>query len=539
MVASVETLNQLFLAELSALSGFAGRREAEGALSLGTDDPDIRRLIEAMAFFSARTRAAAGSATVSAVRRIAAGTLDELLVPNPAAMMVECVVKDAPPQMVLLPRGTLLRATTAGGKVGLFSTTRPQPILPFEIESAKLVDEKRRLYVLLRISAKRECAEHVSIPLYVRRLDDYRASLTLLDAMQRHLSRAFVTTSADAPETACRVSFGAPRTVSPEDGDDRGPLARIRSFFHLPEQELFLQVDIPKLRKPWSTIDLYIELDEGFPTSLSVSNDTFRLNVVPAENVWVDFAEPILWDGTKTSAPVRSPNPVLESVLPIAVRGVFRSSDKGLAPVLPAALAQGGDTYEVLEGDDMRVALSLDGVFEKPVKVLVESIFSQPEVWSAPPGRLKLSLQTRFLPGLEFLPMGAIKAPTESVLSRDPARSLDVLSLRMRPTLGRRDLVGMLDILGTAADGPYRGFATLVDELTSREAHDPERRASGIRRVYKLAVRQRNVEEAPLLRRFAEQIALLLDAWTEDPVDVETTTHPAPAARSLSGGTAG
>src|SRR5262245_27630655 len=91
MVASADTLNALFLAEFAELDAFAARREAEGALLVGPDDPDVRRILEAMAFFSARTRAAAERATGAAVRRIAAGTLDDLLAPAPAAMMVECV----------------------------------------------------------------------------------------------------------------------------------------------------------------------------------------------------------------------------------------------------------------------------------------------------------------------------------------------------------------------------------------------------------------------------------------------------------------
>jgi len=537
MAASVETLNALFLAEMSALDAFAARREAEGALSLGTDDPDVRRILEAVAFFSARTRAAAASATTAAVRRIAAGTLDELLAPEPAAMMVECVAGEERVEPTVLPRGTLLRAVSPEGRVGLFSTMRPLPILPIQIDGARLFEQNRRLFVRIRLRAKRSWKSAASLALYVRRLDDYRASLALHDALERHLVRAFAMTQADGPESACRVSFGAPRHASPDDGDDRGPLARIRSFFHLPEQDLFLQIDVPPTRAPWDTLDLFLELDEGFPSSLSVSNDTFRLHVVPVENAWVDFAEPILWDGTRTSAPVRNPNPLLEGVEPCGVRGVYKATDRGLVPLLPAALARGGDTYEVEEEEATRLRLSIEGAFEQPSKVLAEARWSQPVLWSAPPGRLTLTLQTRHLPGVTYRPIGGMRAPAQSPLALDPALCLDVLSLRMRPELGRRDLVGMLQILGVAGDGPYRGFAALVDDLDSREAPDPARRAGGIRRVYRLAVRQRNAEEAPLVRKLAAQIAALLDAWTEEPVDVEITTRPVPASRALAGGT--
>ncbi len=537
-MSSAGTLQSLFLEELSALDAFAARRESEGALSLGTDDPDVRRILEAQAFFSARTRAAAANATASAVRRIAAGTLDELLTVSPASMMVEGVIGEERVESTLLPRGTLLRAATAEGKVGLFSMMRPLSIVPIDVTGARIVEQNRRLFARIRLRARRSWKNAASLSFYVRRLDDYRASLALHDALERNLVRAYAVVGTDGPEINCRVSFGAPRASTLEDGDDRGSLGRIRSFFHLPEQELFMNLDVPPTRAAWDTLDVYIELDEGFPTSLSITNDTFRLHVVPVENAWVDFAEPILWDGTRTTAPVRSPFPLLEGVEASGVRGVYKAADKGLVPMLPAALARGGDTYEIEEEDgETRLRLSIDNAFEKPCKVLAEARFSQPVLWSASPGRLTLGLQTRHLPGVSFRLVGTMRAPAASPLAEDPARCLDVLSLRMRPSLARRDLAGMLEILGASGDGAYRGFASLVDELESREAPDPARRAGGIRRVYRLAVRQRSPEEAPLVRRLSAQIASLLDTWTEEPVDVEITTRPVATQRALPGGT--
>ncbi len=65
----------------------------------------------------------------------------------------------------------------------------------------------------------------------------------------------------------------------------------------------------------------------------------------------------------------------------------------------------------------------------------------------------------------------------------------------------------------------------MIDELESSQNADPEQRAGGIRRVYRMAVRCRSVEEEPLLRRMAREAAKLLDAWTEDAVDVEVATR--------------
>lgn len=545
MSVPLETLTALFLAELEAFDAFAARREVEGGLLPGRDDPDVRRMIEAMAFFSARTRAGAIAATSAAVRRIAAGTLDDLLSPCPAAMMVEAAPDPALKEPVSLPRGTLLRVVTPEGRVGLFSTERAMTVLPVAIEGAEIVEARRRLSVRIRLRAAQRMAGALELSLHVRRRGDYRASLALHDALERHLVRAFAV--ADGyPQLPCRVAFGSPpRHTGPRalaDGDgEPGPLARIRAFFHLPEQDLSIRVSVPPAAAPWTTLAIHLELDEAFPSDLSISHDTFHLFVVPAVNAWTDLAAPIVCDGTRDRYPVRSPSPLLEGVELHGVRGVYRA-ERGLAPILPAALAQEGDTYELEDAGDERepqLVLRIAGAFESPCKVQVDARWSQPSLWAASVGKLVITPQTRHLPGFTLQALGAVRKPAVSPLARDPARCLDVLALRLRPALDRRDVAGLLEILGTGGDGPYRGAHTLLDELTASESPDPERRAGGIRRVYQVAVRRRNPDEAPLARRLAAQIAALLDAWTEDAVDVEISAHPGDTALTRAGARAG
>lgn len=535
-----EQLSAMFLAELQALDAFAVQREAEGGLLPGRDDPDVRRILEAMAFFSARTRAAAAAATRAAVRRIAAGTLDDLLATSPAAMMVQAAPDGGLIEPLALPAGTLLRVAAPEGKVGIFSTARPVTVLPLELEAAALVDVRRRQHLTLRLRAHRPIQGPVELPLYVRRLNDYRASLALHDALEQHAVRAYAVADGDGREAPCRISFGAePERRLVDELGEPGTLAQIRAFFHMPERDLFLHVAVPAAASPWSALEIHLELDEAFPADMVVPRDAFHLFVVPAVNAWTDLSAPILCDGTRDAYPVQSPSAVLEAVELEGVRGVYRRGDKGLAPILPAALSQAGDTYELEEdeeGGPPRLRLRIAGAFEQPAKVQVDARWSQPGLWSSAVGRLVIAPQTRHLPAISFRAIGPLRRPEESPLARDPARCLDVLSLRMRPALQQRDLAGMLEILGTGADGPYRGAHALVDALEVSEAADPARRAGGVRRVYRLALRRRSPEDAPLLRRLAAQVVDLLDAWTEDPVDVEIAARADAPRRALPAG---
>jgi type VI secretion system protein ImpG len=535
---SLDRLSTLFLTELSRLDAFAAEREDDFALDSGRDDPDVRRLLEAMAFFSARTRSGAIGAVEAAVRRLAAGTLDELLVPTPAAVMVQAMPGDQLIEPFQLPAGLPLQATTKDGRVGIFTTERAMTLLPAETKAVLLTRGPRHVDIVIKVTALRPLSKATTLSFYVRRLDDYRASLALYDAIERHFVQARVE-SEDVGELPCRVEFG-PRSseqFGPEDeAGDLGPFAAIRSFFQLPEQELFMRVSVPAVPGGWSDLSIRLELEEAFPEEFGVTSDTFQLGVVPCANRWLDFAQPIECDGTRTAYPVRSGEAMLEQVELHEVRGVYRSTGHGLTPIAPAALARHGDAFEFepagsADGDSVR--LDIAGAFENPCRVQVDAWWSQPRLWSAPAGRIALVPRTRRLPGVTFRALGALHPAHPSPLARDPARCLDVLSLKVRPVLRRRDLIGMLELLGADDDSCYRGTASSIDELESSQASDPEQRAGGIRRVYKLALRCRSVEEEPLLRRVAREAAKLLDAWTEDAVDVEVTTRRQLPGRAL------
>ena len=537
MDVSLDRLSTLFLTELSQLDAFAAEREAGFALDSGRDDPDVRRLIEAMAFFSARTRAGAIGALEAAVRRLAAGTLDELLVPCPAAVMVQVVPGEQMVEPVLLPAGLPLQATTKDGRIGVFSTERALLVLPAETRSATLTRGPRRVEIAIQVATLRPLSKATTLSFYVRRLDDYRASLALYDALERHFVRASAE-SEEVGELPCRIEFG-PRSsqFGPEsEAGDPGPFTAIRSFFQLPEQELFVRVSVPAVPGGWSDLTIRIELDEVFPEQFGVNCDTFELGVVPCVNRWSDFARPIECDGTRQSYPVRSAEAMLDDVELHELRGVYRSGEHGLSPIAPTALAEQGDSFEFepagpAQGDLVR--LEIADAFETPCRVQLDAWWSQPRLWSAPAGRMTLAPRTRRLPGLGFRTLGAVHPAHASPLARDPSRCLDVLSLKVRPVLARRDLIGMLEILGASGDSCYRGLPSSIDELESLQATDPERRAGGIRRLYRLALRSRSIDDEPLLQRLAREAAKLLDAWTEDAVDVEVVTRRPMPARAL------
>ena len=77
-----------YLDELRALDGFVVGRSKRAGARIEPQDPDVRRLLEALAFFSARTKAAAAAELRGAIGRLTEGLLDDFVQPQPARAML-------------------------------------------------------------------------------------------------------------------------------------------------------------------------------------------------------------------------------------------------------------------------------------------------------------------------------------------------------------------------------------------------------------------------------------------------------------------
>jgi len=529
MADDAERFQMLFLAELSALDAFSAAREDRGSLPLGREDPDIRRLLEALAFFSARTRSIAQREMSASVRRMADALLPDFVLAMPARGLLQLVPDERFVEPLDLPRGTALRTFAAEGTIAAFSTERRLRVLPLSVESATLVQDRAGLAIEIVLASRVPIRIAETIDLHVRRLGDYRASLTLLDAIRQHFLRASVTygpaePDANARKFDCPVRFG-PRPPSIEDDElDESPLGKVRAFFQAPERELFLGLGLPAPRSPWRKALVRLELGEDFPEELGVIGDNFLPFVVPIVNRWAAMASPFLHDGTRAEFPIEPVLSGLEAVRLDAVRAVYETGEKGLSLILPASM--GGSGWEVsgIEAGAPTLRLHLPEAFDKPRKIVVDALWSQPSSFSTSRGKLKPSFFERHLPGVGLRMLGDMRASVSSPLSEQPAAMLDVLAKRSRPVTTTEDLRRLLVLLGASGTSPLRDMPAQIARLSAYDAPDTSRPSGGLKHVYSVALASRSAEDGPLLRAFGEHIGAVLDAWSEDAVEVEIVT---------------
>lgn len=510
-----------FLSELRALDEFLLRR-AGAAGPVTREDPDVRRLLESVAFFSARSRQAAADGVREAVQRLAGAHLDELLAPQPARGLVQAMINDRLVDPAYLPRGTEMRLVAQDGTTAIFTTMHGVTLLPLSIQRAELALRPGRGFRLLIGLHARTPLRSLPDPLalHIDYLGDYAASSRFLYRLREHIEEATVVYG-DAPAASarglpCELLLGAPRPR--EDEPHRHPLSELRAFFHFPRKDLFVNLRLPAPERPWKRAWLCLDLDEQWPEDLVVNKEIFRLFVVPIENLRRDLAEPITCDGTRSSHSLRPVAPHANDVLH-SVTGVYEETDAGTEPILPAHLATGRDAYELdAGGAEPMLVLRLPDAFEQPRKIAVEALWYRPRFDAHAHGYLDVSLQTRRIEGVSFRVHGRLAPHRSSPLWLDPFEMVRILALENKSVLARGEILRLMALLGAddtseLADMPERVARIAVEDV-------PGAKQGSVVRVYRVTLAELADDQKGLMFDFLARLWVLLDVWSASPVEL-------------------
>ena len=538
-----------FLTELKAVDDFLAHRTGDPS-SVAREDPDVRRLMESIAFFSARTRQAANDQLRSSMMSLARGHLDDFLSPQPARGLVQATPIGLVTDTAHLPAGTMLRVTTAEGDLGLFSTMTDVTLRPLQIDLAELsLRPGGGFRIALRVRARRDVVDMPEpLAIHLSYLGDYHASLRFQYRLRRHLLADGVSVFYDtAPDPTgvgapCEVRFGSAPPARAAAGSG-SPIEALRRFLHFPAKELAMAVSLPRPLAPWRQAWLCFDLDDQWPPELVVNKDIFRLFVLPIENVVRDAALPIKCDGTRTRYPI-APARIDAKLALHSVIGVFQELPSGPDPILPVQLASGNASYDlehVAHGADElepRLVLRLPDAFGAPRVVSVEACWYQPDFDRVAVGKLDVRLQTRHVQGVDLRLLGTLAPHRESALWRDPAAMMRVLSRRVSRVLGRRDVISLMTQLGADADSHHAGVDADLLHIEAREEPAELGRGGGIRHVYQITIDNIDDDRLGLIADYLRCVETLLDAWSASPVrlEVHRRTAGARALPMLAGG---
>jgi len=547
-----DDVENAFLNELAAIDRF--RITYTGTYPntpLSREDPDVRRLLEGMAMFTARTRVAPARGMANNVLRLFRQHFAQLLGPAPTIGMLKTKPTTRFVDPASLPAGSEVLLVEPGSKgsddrVFRFRTLGELRILPLELHSVvplRLADRGFRFVLQFRWTTRHAMMMDIGdLNLHINHLDDLASSMTIAHALEKHLKSATVifgqTVREDTQGTPCRVSFGAPKQRN-ELGRDDHPLRDVRNDLRFPRRHLYLNIHGISLPKAVETFAVCLDVGPGFPLELRPMQDGFELFAVPMINERIDMANPIEHDGTKERHPVLHPD-VAGKFVPSDVWGVYRITDKGLDPIEPAVVSRGPGTssdpattrptYDVTyEGNDQNrtafVTLAIQGAFRKPVEVAVEATWHQPSVDSINLDDIRVALANRHLAGLEWSCCGPLSPHIESEIQDDDQELLELLSIKHQRTLEHEHLRCLLRALGAAEGSPYEKFSTAMQKIDVDRKPAPKS-STGFKYVYNIQFAELGPTEIPKFEMYCRRLFDLLSAWSTEEV-VEIVAHVA------------
>ena len=534
---SEDGLREAFLRELTALEHF---RISYLGLRPGTplhgEDPDIQRLIEALALFSARTRLGGERSLNASLERLFLQQFPYLLTPLPAMGMVQADATSHLADATALPRGESMEASEPEpSQLGVrkrepprmrLLTMRRMRVMPLRLARLGTFrgEAHRTVLVLFFEAASERIDELEDIHLYVDH-SEFSASLGVFHALKTHLEEAHIVYDESAPERVegarCEVTFGAPALQADEVQLFDHPLERLRTFFHFPEQELFFSIRVPPHHgRPFRRFAIKLALRPSFPRELTLSVNALRLNVTPVINLHKAFANPADYDATSDRIPIR-PAEGDQQLRLLEVLGAYRLDDKqGLVPLPRAALMDEPDAYDVdYEGtaDKRRASLRLTDTraFTKPYRVVVDAFWDQPGL-SIDPYHARVSCTHRAVPGIQFALRGRLRVAADSQLPQNAW--LLLLGLRNRPLLQTRsELQFLLECVGVLESPVFRPLVAAMRDLTLSALPSRTGRG-GYKYLYRIELARIGEAAIPALDLLGARLFELLAAWSTEQV---------------------
>ena len=524
-----DDLYKVFLEQMHELENFRMSYAAmHPAIPLEREDPDVRRLTEAMAYFAARTHLAGIRNIIEFRRRIFQQFFSYLLTPLPAMGMIRAALSGKFSEPVVLPKGTEIAVSSETKGTAIFRTLHDLRILPLSLTEMKMLLLPNKGYrIVLVLNAPYARNDDIgNLRFHINHLDDFQASLRVFHNLRKHLRRASVVFDENVTEETrgnpCEVSFDAPRDE--EDEEWPHPLQRERWFFHFPHRELFLNVRVSSQPRNWTRFALCFDLDAQWPRSLVLNQDVFQLFAVPIVNLNRGMAQAVICDGTKERYPIRHPEPEYNFGLHSVV-GVYQVKDGSMVPMRAGILSGGSGSYELEESTDRTglkrhwLALHFPEAFEEPRTIAIDAHWLQPWFSEALGERIMVTTYTRTLVGLEWQLVGDIVPHGENTFQAEMEGFLHLLTLKNKSAFNVDDLLEMMQTLGSVHQGQFKRAYDLLTDLRVEETPLNKGGMGGLLKVvYYLHFKDFDQSLLPLVETFVSHVNDILSSWVSEAI---------------------
>lgn len=517
-----ENLYKLFLQEMNELDNFrVAYASAHPGMSMEREDPDIRRLTEAMAFFSARTRLAGMRSISSTVLRFFQQYFPYMLTPLPSVAVAQVAPTRQLAESIFFPMGTELSITTESGQTAIFNMMSNLNVLPVsQTRFAVLMLPERGFRVVLRYSAAFTRNDDVgTLSFLINHLNNFENSALMFYNLQRYIKRASVVFDEKANELSeglkCDISYG----LTESEYKDEHPLEKERMFFHFPWLDLYLNIKVANPLHNWREFSICLDIDHRWPKNLVLNQEVFQLFTVPIINIRKDAAQPLVCSATLEKYPIRHPRLNYDFALH-SVRGIYEITKEGMSFVKPGILSGTAPSYETEEFTDgngksnANLFLHFPTAFENPRTITVDALWYQPWFKDKIPERLTIAPFSHSSAGVKWDFM-VKPIPHQGNYFQDNTNAfLHFLTLTHKEVLNRDDIMDILQVMGAKKNVKFGLICELLSNVRVEKVRSKEQISSGLLKYrYILCFSDYNQNQEPLVGILVNHIRIIIANW--------------------------
>ena len=527
-----DTVYKAFLKEMNDLDQFRMIYASEHpSISIDRDDPDVKRLIEAIAFFSARTYLAGAKNITAAQLRLFQQFFPFLLSPIPSMGLIQANISGLVQEKTVFPKGSELLVTSTSGDTAIYRTMEDLTILPMAVTDSRLILRPRGYRLLISFKPMYKRNEEIGrISLNIDYLNNYQTSLYVLDNIKESLQKSFITfddiVDENSSGTRCNIQFGNDNNSKSKEEPLMHPIQESRFFFNFPSQDLFMHIDVPEIRKSWDKFTICIDLDANWPKKLIINKDVFRLFTVPVENLKYAPAAPFVYDGTKEKFAIRHPEQDAQYELQYII-GVYKIVDGVTSPMRPGILAGGEGSYEIeysqaLNKNKYYIKLHYSEAFFDPVTISVDALWMQPEFSKIINQKLDINPYSRHVAGIKWKIAEALTGHRENVFHENMDIFMYLLSLRNKSRLDYDDIVCLLQVQGSVFDGHFKQIKNLFKSVRVEQTKVQTAAGNSLKFIYHLGFGECPPSIKPMVKVFTKHVGKILNSWiSEAPVETK------------------
>ncbi|WP_340680798.1 type VI secretion system baseplate subunit TssF [Paraglaciecola sp.] len=479
------------------------------------NDPDVKRLIEAMAAFMAKGRIA-GTIQIDQLHQ----RVFQQLLPYIASPISSMGLVQANSQYISeatqLNHGAAFSVTSDDDDKADYVGMHGMPLRPITIGKLGLAAntaDRINSQLNIMLNSLNGMPGHLQhLPLYLDVNNNYAATRQFIKLLSSKLVSVKAVFDNQSEAIAGDFSFGA--CQSPEqqnmplnfaiDHQSSGlhPIEKIRRFFQLPQQENYLNLYFSDSPQYWQTCELQLHFESPWPSHSKPSASFIKLGMICVENVLKELAESFSFDATCSANTLRPPSTTPDLKL-LKCLGVYQGAVKERQLLSPGILKSGNGAYELhLQGSALPlIDIQLSEAFTKPVKISIEALWHQPDfsvhLWK------NLRVRTSQL-AIQKLSCDIYSAPVPHLPMSDnaPHSLLELSLLKNKDVLSLEEILFILDSLGSVFNREFKLIKPLLTELHVLAPNH-----------YGFVVNNTNPQTTALLECFMAKLAQLLTLW--------------------------